>query len=417
VGRATDAVDLADQTFEGAIEHPLVEYATRPTTDAVAVLSRDLQEGRRQLAFTAESGYLRALLSALAVPVDSQVMVFSRTGIQGDITGPANPRALFFNDAVVVGYIRNAPMLEIAAHDPRQGVVFYTLDQAWQAIPVFARRDRRCLACHDSRSTLGVPGMLARSTFPATDGTPMFRQDRFTVDHRTPFEQRWGGWYVTGEHGDMRHMGNATYGDLPYAASLTPMQAPTPRSLDGRVPSGGYPLLSSDIVSLMVFEHQMHMVNLLTRLNWQARLSVIDGRLEVDATQMQTAIREAVDYLLFVDEAPLPSPIAGASGYAATFSSEGPYDGQGRSLRQLDLRTHLMRYRCSYMIYSAAFDALPDDLRSAVYLRMWRVLSGNDPDPRYTTLPRAERLAIVEILAATRKGWPDAVRASADPFR
>jgi hypothetical protein len=84
----------------------------------------------------------------------------------------------------------------------------------------------------------------------------------------------------------------------------------------------------------------------------------------------------------------------------------GPRDHQGRSLRDLDLTHRLLRYPCSYMIYSAAFDALPADAKDAIYKRMWQVLSGDDQGQKYSRLTLADRRAVVEILRDTKKDLP-----------
>ncbi len=91
------------------------------------------------------------------------------------------------------------------------------------------------------------------------------------------------------------------------------------------------------------------------------------------AKRLQEAADDLVDYLLFVYEAPIPDKIRGSSGFAETFAALGPSDSKGRSLRQFDLDQRLMRYPCSYMIYSDAFDALPDSAKNLVYRRRWKV--------------------------------------------
>ena len=100
----------------------------------------------------------------------------------------------------------------------------------------------------------------------------------------------------------------------------------------------------------------------------------------------------------------------GTSGFAERFSALGPNDKQGRSLRQLDLSRRLMRYPCSYMIYSPAFQALPAQARDAVYRRLWKILSGGDAAPRYKALSRADRRAVTEILRETKQDLPDYFR-------
>jgi hypothetical protein len=186
----------AGPTFVGTIdEHPAIDYAARRSSDRVALLNRALAAGEQSLSRDPRMGYLLSVLGALNVPLESQILVFSKTGVQRDTTGPANPRALYFNDQVVVGYIAGAPLLEIAAHDAQQGIQFYTVDQTVPAGAAFSRRTE-CLSCHISLSTLEVPGVIARSNFVARDGGVIPRLGSFVVNHRTPHTDRWGGWFV-----------------------------------------------------------------------------------------------------------------------------------------------------------------------------------------------------------------------------
>jgi hypothetical protein len=398
---------LEERPFSGSPDHPGINYAGTLTTDAVAALNHKLAAGQTRLAFDSGSGYLQSALEALGIPVDSQVMVFSKTGVQGARTSPGNPRALFFNDRVVLGYIRGAPLLELIAQDPRQGVIFYTLDQAARGAPTFIRRDT-CLTCHLSHNTLDVPGTLVRSQFTAPNGTSLRQLGQYVIDHRSPFEQRWGGYFVTGTHGGMRHMGNAMVNTDGTPASTMPTLNVT--SLDGRLDATAYPSPYSDIVALLVFDHQMRMMNLLTRVGWEGRVAIHDRQLDATRGPVHDALVELVDYLLFVDEAPMTAPVHGVSGFATRFSAEGPHDRKNRSLHTLDLTRRLLRYPCSYMIYADAFDALPPQVMAAVYQRMWQILSGEERGPRYSRLSASDRRAIVEILRDTKAGLPDYFR-------
>jgi hypothetical protein len=180
-------------------------------------------------------------------------------------------------------------------------------------------------------------------------------------------------------------------------------------SLDGRIDLKGYPAPYSDVVALMVFEHQTHMTNLLTYIDWESRVAEFERHPTAGSssgTRIREIARDLVDYLLFVDEAPLAGKIEGTSGFTEMFSGEGPRDSRGRSLRQLDLERRLMRYPCSYMIYSPLFDGLPAAAKDAIYSRMWEILSGQDKQPAYNRLSQADRRAIVEILRDTKKDLP-----------
>jgi hypothetical protein len=402
---------LADRPLIGALTHPAIGYYTRPTDDLVAELNRHIEAGTVRIDFDEGKGYLPSVLKALRVPVESQMLVMSKTGVQGLHTGPANPRAIYFNDAATVGYIRGAPLLELAVQDPQQGVVFYALDQKPQSRPFFERRPA-CLSCHQAYSTLHVPGMLARSVFMAPDGLPLSQFGSYDPDHRTLFRQRWGGWYVTGTHGSMPHMGNAIVTNPEMRETMISDQTLNRTSLEGLFDVRGYLSAHSDIAALMVFQHQGHMMNLITRVGWDARVAANDGRAGLTGGPLRDAVTELVDYLLFVDEEPLTAAITGTSGFAAQFAAPGPADSRGRSLRQLDLERRLLRYPCSYMIYSAAFGALPIEVRGAIYSRMWEILEGRDTSPKYARLSQADRRAVIEILRETLHDLPGDFRPS-----
>ena len=400
--------------FVASRDHPAIAYARGPVSDPIFQLNRRIQDGTLRLQFdrTGGNGYLRSVLAALDIPIESQTLVFSETSLEAKLINPRNPRAVFFGDTVSVGWVRGSDTLELAAQDPVQGVIFYTLPQAPSDKPKLTRDDS-CLACHLSWDTLGVPGFFVLSTFPMSDDKNAYANG-FVADHRSTLADRWGGWYVTGRPGPLRHMGNVpviVHGKPDPQAPRSPVLA----SLDGRFDTKAYLSPLSDIVALMVLEHQTHMTNLLTRMGWEARLAAHARSNPAGSTPRQrddaaARVRETasdlVDYLLFLDEAPMAGAIRGSSGFAEKFSSQGPRDGKGRSLRQLDLDRRLMRYPCSYMIYTPAFDALPQDAKGAVYQRMWQILSGRETGTRYAVLSRADRQAIVEILRETKKDLP-----------
>jgi hypothetical protein len=384
-------------------DHPAIEYTTRPTNDAVAQLNRKIEDGQVQLKFEGVQGYLRAVLDALDIPVESQMVVFSKTSLEMHLISPRNPRTIFFNDRVAIGWVPHEPFVEVIADDPRQGVIFYTLDQKPAERPVFIRHDD-CLVCHESYSTLGVPGMQIRSVFTALDGRQMRQFGDYTSDHRSPFEERWGGWFVTGKQVPMRHLGNATVtgpdNQEPTAGN------PAMGSIQVDLDSGSYLSPHSDIVALMVFDHQVQMINLLTRVGWETRFALYDHP-ELTERLLRDDSRDLVDYLMFIDEAPLGGKIEGSSGFAEKFAARGPRDHQGRSLREFDLERRMMRYPCSYMIYSEAFDGLPVEAKQAIYKRMWEILSGEEKDRKYARLSLADRQAIVAILRDTKPDLPD----------
>jgi hypothetical protein len=398
-------------TFPGVLDdHPAIQYRTRPTTDRIAQLSRDVSDGVTSLTFQQRGGYLPSLLATLGIPIESQLLVFSKTGVQRSQTGPRNPRAIFYDQSVVVGYIPGARFLEIAAHDPEQGTVFYTIDQASASKPDIARKTT-CLSCHVSGSTLDVPGMITRSNQLSADGTPLPQLGFDIVDHRTPIALRWGGWFVTGNYinapyGGVTHRGNVTTAMHPTSGPATTSNEVFIEWRNSEIESRGYLSHESDVAALMVFDHQVRAINLLTRVNWEFRAAAHEGRLEAGGDALRALVSELADYLLFVDEVPPPARIEPRPGFAERFVAAGPRDRQGRSLRQLDLDRRLLRYPCSYMIYTPAFDALPARAKAAIYRRLWMVLSGQDRDRKYAHLSASDRIAILEILRQTKTDFP-----------
>jgi hypothetical protein len=397
-----------DDLLFDALTHPAIDYRTLDVHDPASELERKLEAGTAQLNYDRNTaGYLRSLLDALHIPVESQMLVFSKTSLQAPLSSATNPRAIYFTDDVAVAWPRGG-FIEIAAHDPQQGVQFYMLQQQETASPRLLRaelvRPGACVNCHQAYATLGVPGMLARSVAAANDGRLLPYVANFNTDDRSPLEERWAGWFVTGSTGTARHLGNPDAVTGTAAEPTVVAHTTTIESLGDRPALNGYLAPYSDVAALLVLNHQARLVNLLTRTAWEVRVTEAD-RGDVPKVAREAAIR-LVDALLFVDEAPLTGTIASSSGFAAAFTAKGPADSNGRSLRQLDLETRLMRYPCSYMIYAPAFDRLPTAAKSAVYQRLWNVLSGKESDRKYSKLSAGDRRAILEILRATKADLP-----------
>ena len=403
--------------FRASRDHPAIAYSTGPVSNVVSALNERIQAGEVELQFQGRGGYLDSVLRALDVPVESQITVFSKTSRQASEITTTNPRAIFFADTVAVGWVRDGDALEIATQDLRQGTVFYLLPQTPADQPRFTLTDN-CLACHLSWDTLGVPGLQVLSVAPLSSD-PTAYATGFVSDHRSPLTERWGGWYVTGQVGSVAHMGNVEVTDVDDPDATRGQKPPQLDSLVGTFDLDGYPSEHSDVVALMVLEHQANMTNQITRVGWEARRVEFresapdDGGLDL----VTDAAVQLVDYMLFVDEPRLPTRVVGSSRFAEYFSAREPRDSRGRSLRELDLERRLFRYPCSYMIYTDAFDALPDLAKDAVYARLWSVLSGQEQDAVYVRLSRDDRQAIVEILRDTKPGLPSYFEDVADPVR
>lgn len=386
---ASVSAALAQRTgvFDQSMNHPAIKYSTSDSNTVVDELNRKLADGSAKLTFDDQTGYLKSVLDLLKIPVESQVLVYTQTSQQSSHITMTNPRAIYFNDQVSVGYIRGAGLLEIVAQDANLGSIFYVVHQEAGAARRLGR-ESQCLRCHLSWDTLGVPGMSVLSTMPRKSERDY--ANGFFVDHYRQIQERWGGWYVTGKRVPARHMGN-----LPLIVAK-PIDVPPPArvSLTGQFDLSGYLTPYSDIVALMVLDHQAHFSNLVTRATWEARLG--------QELRIAEAAQTIADYLLFVDEAPITDgPIVGSSGFAETFVAAGKKDGQGRSLREFDLKTRLLKYPLSYMIYSPQFQALPEAPKNLVMGRVNDVLAGKIAGAKYAHLTPEIRAAIREILQAT----------------
>ncbi|MEO8049209.1 MAG: hypothetical protein ABI833_02225 [Acidobacteriota bacterium] len=412
--------DLAG-SYVVPLDDEAIQYAKRAADDPVERLNRKIARGEIKLEFDQTHGYLRSALRALGIPVESQVLVFSKTSFQPALISPQLPRALYFNDSTAVGSVHSSDLLEFASVDPKLGVVFYTLNQEKVDKPHFDRRDAACLQCHDAGGpTLGVPGLIVRSVYPDPSGMPVFQAGDFYTDDRSPLKDRWGGWYVTGTHGEMTHMGNAVVRDHDHPENLEGAAGLNVTNLSGKFETRDYLTPHSDIVALMTLEHQSRMTNLITRVGYETAIALrsqaafnqayhqpADELSDVTRHRIDSAVEQMVQYMFFLDEAKLDAPIQGTSGFAEAFQKAGLHDRKGRSLRDFDLRERMFRYPLSYMIYTEAFDRMPAGARERIYRRLFDVLTEKEKSPRYGKLSSADRRAILEILSDTKKGLPD----------
>jgi hypothetical protein len=368
-----------------------IEYGQTTPRDPVMQLLGRLDRKEVELEKSGPSGVLKHLLRELQVPVSSQLLVFSKSSAQAKLIKPATPRAIYFNDDVYVGWVPGSSLIEISAVDPDLGGTFYSLLQP-TGREVQLRRDESCLLCHLTRNTLRVPGHLVRSF--TTDSLGNMRTGWSRVTHETSFDKRWAGWYVTGAAGTLGHLGNV-FGETsrsgpPEAANADPFEIANACDLTG------YLAAESDVLPHLVLDHQAHGHNLITRLNYEARLQ-----------KPITALEPLVRYLLFLDEASLPAPIVGNVDYRRWFEQQGVRDPQGRSLREFDLQTRMFKYRLSYLATSSSFAALPAEPRTEVWKRIKVLLTSPETDEQSAVIPVAERQAILEIVRATVTGLPE----------
>jgi hypothetical protein len=354
-----------------------IHYRSEALADPIARLQKRLESGEVHLQYEAKHGYLTAVLDALHVPVSSQTLVFSKTSFQYPYISPEKPRALYYNDDVYVGQVQHGNFLEFVSFDPMQGAIFYIMDEQRAEQPRFERAEVDCVQCHVAASTRGVPGVMLRSVSTRPSGVQVGGTPSFITGQESPFKDRWGGWYVTGLEGKPAFEASAYLTD------------------------------SSDVVAHLVLAHQTQMHNLITQTNYQTRLALSSDNPEAARSKWEKPAEQLVRYLLFTNEAPIEGTIDTGSAFAAEFPSRGPRDSLGRSVRDFDLHKRIFKYPCSYLIYSEAFDSIPEPAKSFVNRRLFEVLNGSEQGPEFASLSTEDRRAILEILVATKPNVPE----------
>lgn len=417
---AAAAALLAGPAGAADIDQPPVNYESATPDNAVTRVQKEIAAGRVKLDHTDDHGYLRSVLKAFAIPESSQVLVFSKTSLQRSRIGPRTPRAVYFNDDVYVGFCLRGDVLEVSVADPLLGTSFYTLDQAPADRPRFERNTERCLICHASSANRGVPGHLLRSVYPDRTGEPMLGSGSHRTDDTSPFAQRWGGWYVTGRHGALEHLGNRSYrGRHDLDDERVEPESQNVTDLRPFFTTGLYPTAHSDVVALLVLGHQAAVHNRIARATIEARSALHyqdelnralkeppGTRYDSVTGRIASAGDDLVKALFFSGEAKLPGRVEGTTTFARDFAARGPFDPKGRSLRAFDLATRLFRHPCSYLVYTESFDRMPDAMREYVLRKMFDVLTGKNTDPAFAHLTPADRAAVLEILRATKPNLP-----------
>jgi hypothetical protein len=408
-------IAVKNQGYVPFSEEP-INYRSENLTDPVALLQKRIDRGEVKLDYEPKHGYLKSVLEKLAIPIDSQTLVFSKTSFQYKKISPEEPRALYFNDDVYIGQVHDGKVIEVVSFDPVQGAVFYILDEHQSEHPIFQRAELDCTQCHVAAGTKGVPGVLLRSLYTTSTGTQATPSQSFITGQESPLSERWGGWYVTGTYGSQTHMGNVVVEDKDNPEQIDRAAGANLTDLSKKFDTSLVLSVKSDVVAHLVLAHQTQMHNLITLTNYQTRIALYKAGLPAGAKadsipeavrqQYQKPAEQLLRYLLFADEAPLEGQVKGDSGYTEEFAARGPRDPQGRSLRDFDLRTRIFKYPCSYLIYNEAFDSLPAQAREYVYHRLFEVLTGRDQSPAFARLSGDTRRAILEILLATKPGLP-----------
>lgn len=379
-----------------AIYDPPHNYNAHRPEDKFTRLLDELHSDKLPLDRSSEKAFLLSLLRVLEIPVSSQTLVFSTTSLQLSLISAVNPRAIYFNEEVYVGYIPGGK-IEIVALDPTRGAIFYLMNVPRDGTSMTIERTGRCMNCHAGDETGHVPGLLIKSVIPGPNGGSLDAYRIAKSGHGIPLEERLGGWYVTGDAGITNHLGNLT-GKLS-AGQMTFF--PNPPGQRFRVER--YPVATSDILPHLLHEHQAGFVNRAVEATYRARTIafVSDGKLTPQqARELDEQAGILTRYLLFADEIALPpGGVEGDADYGKAFLLNRRTTTDGRSLKDFDLNTRLFKYRCSYMIYSSVFAGLHPLVKQRVFTRINAAMNGTEAEFSY--LPTTERKTIHEILRAT----------------
>lgn len=403
---AVGATASAQFTMDIDIEEAPIRYSDTPANNRVSRLIKKIKSKKLKLEHTDTQGNLVSLLEALEIPQSSQTLVFSKTSMQIQYISRRNPRAIYFNDDTYLGWVNGSSLVEISTADPKLGAAFYTVKMnPWR--PEIDRANYDCLACHATTMTKGIPGHTVRSVMPTYDGNINSQLESFLTSDRSPFEQRWGGWYVTGVHGSMKHMGNAYL----RGGVLDTRNSANRSNVRDEFDTSNYLSPYSDIVALMVLEHQTQMHNAFARASYFIRKLLHDaetlaakGQSTDEAelgAQISMIANEVVERILFSGETVLTDEVRGSVVFANDFQALGPADSRGRSLREFDLKKRMFRYPCSYLIYSDTFTSLEPKLRTEIARQMKSVLGEDKPTASFVHLSIEDRANILAILEET----------------
>lgn len=383
-----------------------VYYDKAQTDNAVSRLQRQILTGKKSIKQPVGKDFLLTVLKELDVPVESQVLVFSKTSLQTKLISHSTPRAIYFSDTTYVGYVPGGT-IEIAVHDANLGIVFYTVRSPFKKdAPTRFKRHVSCLTCHSSSRTEGIPGVFVRSV--TVDSREQVVAPSYDTNHKSPFSERWGGWYVTGEWSENLHMGNKS----PFLQKRSKESLQTIGFL-----SSYYPRKTSDVAALTILEHQCFVQNLLVaaKMEYQ-RAMYLEGLKDEQVNGIDQGkdqgrpsdklvdrhVEKTVEAMLFYQEAPLKGDgLDGSPTFIKAFQRNAKKSSQGKSLKDLRLYNRIFKYRCSYMIYSATFRALPSPIKNKVLKRIHDVLTEVGGDEKFQYLKSRERKSIHEILTDT----------------
>lgn len=380
-------------------------YLEHTPDDRLARLRKQIEAGGVKLDTSDDKAFLASLLKALDVPISSQLLVFSASSLQSEIINPRNPRALYFNEDVYVGYVPGGKV-EIIAMDPEMGAMFYIFERLRPQgpVPPITRSDK-CFNCHAGNATKRVPGLIAESLLPMLSGASLETYRRDEQGHQIPLEKRFGGWHLTGEHHLKDSLANMM-GRTSASRGFEKVKIEPGQMSDLKL----HLLPTSDILPHLIHEHQIGFENRVFHAAYVMRQLMADGRgtLPLSAKpQVEELADELARYILFADEAKLPPEgISGDAEFIREFQRNKKPNEGGLSLKDFDLKTRIFKYRASYMLYTDSWQKLPPFLKERVYFKMAEGLREQNANPTYAHLLASEKQAIRTIIKRTVPNLP-----------
>lgn len=293
---------------------------------------------------------LKTLLQALEISVESQVLVYSKTSTNGKLVSLENPRAIYFNERLILAWVPGAEFFELLILNPEVGSQFLTIPtRSGLTSPNSTEwtRERRCLQCHVAGETLGVPGLLLKSVAVNETGTPL--KSLLSDNANSEWKHQWGGWYVS---------------DRNFSSAAKLIEADFAQShLWGR-----YPSHNSDSVALLILRHLTRLNNLLIRYRYEHLLGL--------PLSSETSL---VFILLRGEEIPQFPPLV-RTPYAKVWErSRNTLNPSESQFRKLNLKDRLFEARISPELFGENLSQLSSSMRHSLGLALQREFSEIPP--------------------------------------
>ena len=389
--------------------HSIHRYFEKLPQDPFSKFKRKVESGIIKLNFESEKKYLLSLLDELSISPHSQLLVYSTTSLQLSRISPTNPRAIYFTDDIYLGYVPGG-QIEIIGIDPQLGAIPYifNLPKENDFKHPTIHRSKRCMNCHASPDIGGAPGLLIASVVPGPGGGSIDAFRKKISGHGVPYEERFGGWHITGQHPFIKTWANQT-GEM-RDGNINKIPNPPGKYFTWEK----YLTEKSDLIPHLLLEHQIGFTNRCIATTYKFREQAILNRDAGNMIKVNDLIEEEtqslLSYILFKNEVLLPeNKINSETQYVLDFENSNTSNPKGKDLRKLNLKTRLFNLRCSYMIFSNSFTGLPSVIKAYLINELHFILScdRNKIPPAFSYLGNDERKEIKQILSTSLIGFPE----------